>query len=202
MPQILKDDTRDAILRSALSLFARSGYRDTSLQAVALGAGISVGNLYRYFTDKKALYEAAVPPGLLLELTSSLDRKFAAWKGFPLTVGSGMSKQEKQFQRELISMLTANRLHWVILLRDGFEEVLVDRLTDFFTRWAREGKRKISLDDGRIATVRVLYRNLTRLIGSVLSEREDLTLLERGLTECLDYHMAGLAVLTESWRNR
>lgn len=49
---------RRAILIAAHRCFARSGFRDTTMQDIADEAGLSVGALYRYFPGKDALIEA------------------------------------------------------------------------------------------------------------------------------------------------
>ena len=49
--------TYEAILESAAHLFARAGYDATTTHQVAARAGVSVGTLYRYFADKRAIFK-------------------------------------------------------------------------------------------------------------------------------------------------
>ena len=49
------DDQREAILRHAAHLFARSGYVGTSMNQVAEAAGLSKASLYHYYRDKYAM---------------------------------------------------------------------------------------------------------------------------------------------------
>lgn len=51
----LGSDARDRILRSAHDVFAAQGYRGASLDAVAVGAGISRAGLLHHFENKQAL---------------------------------------------------------------------------------------------------------------------------------------------------
>ncbi|MBK3443166.1 TetR/AcrR family transcriptional regulator [Pseudomonas lactis] len=51
---------RQAILESAKSLFLGKGYAHTSMDAVALAAGVSKLTVYSHFTDKETLFTAAV----------------------------------------------------------------------------------------------------------------------------------------------
>jgi AcrR family transcriptional regulator len=53
--QIRGQETYNAILAAAGRLFAERGYDETSTHLIAREAGISVGALYRYFADKKAI---------------------------------------------------------------------------------------------------------------------------------------------------
>src|SRR5690348_18411342 len=51
----LQADRRDEILAAAQTCFARSGFHQTSMQEICAEAGMSPGNLYRYFPSKEAL---------------------------------------------------------------------------------------------------------------------------------------------------
>ncbi|MGJ3264950.1 MAG: TetR/AcrR family transcriptional regulator [Salinarimonas sp.] len=48
-------DRRAAILNAAELCFARAGFHRTTMQDIAAAAGMSVGNLYRYFASKDAV---------------------------------------------------------------------------------------------------------------------------------------------------
>jgi TetR/AcrR family transcriptional repressor of uid operon len=50
-------DRRAAILDAAEQCFARSGFHQTSMSDICLAAGMSPGNLYRYFPSKVAIIE-------------------------------------------------------------------------------------------------------------------------------------------------
>ncbi len=48
-------DRRDEILAAAQRCFVRSGFHQTSMQEICSDAGMSAGNLYRYFPSKEAI---------------------------------------------------------------------------------------------------------------------------------------------------
>jgi TetR/AcrR family transcriptional regulator, repressor for uid operon len=48
-------DRRDEILAAAQRCFVRSGFHQTSMQEICAEAGMSPGNLYRYFPSKESL---------------------------------------------------------------------------------------------------------------------------------------------------
>ena len=50
-----QSDRRDEILEAAERCFVRSGFHQTSMQEICAEAGMSAGNLYRYFPSKEAL---------------------------------------------------------------------------------------------------------------------------------------------------
>lgn len=55
--------TREQILRTAHELFARHGYEETSVRAVARAAGVDPALVRHYFADKTALFLAAAQIG-------------------------------------------------------------------------------------------------------------------------------------------
>ena len=48
--------SRSQILRAALKLFSRRGYRATSMRDIALAAKASTGNVYHQFPDKETIF--------------------------------------------------------------------------------------------------------------------------------------------------
>jgi AcrR family transcriptional regulator len=51
----LQADRRSEILAAAQTCFARSGFHQTSMQEICTEAGMSPGNLYRYFRSKEEI---------------------------------------------------------------------------------------------------------------------------------------------------
>src|SRR5580765_2141683 len=51
----LQSDRRAEILAAAERCFARSGFHQASMQEICADAGMSPGNLYRYFPSKEAI---------------------------------------------------------------------------------------------------------------------------------------------------
>ncbi|MFU8818255.1 MAG: TetR/AcrR family transcriptional regulator [Desulfurivibrio sp.] len=50
-----KSDKRQLIMTAALQLFAERGFHGAPTSAIAAGAGVGVGTIYRYFKDKDSL---------------------------------------------------------------------------------------------------------------------------------------------------
>jgi AcrR family transcriptional regulator len=58
MPRLAEQrqsDRRDEILSAAQRCFVRAGFHQTSMQEICVEAGMSAGNLYRYFPSKEAI---------------------------------------------------------------------------------------------------------------------------------------------------
>lgn len=62
--QILKENIRDCILKVARQQFEQKGYSKTSMREIAESAGVGVGNIYNYFTNKDELFREVVRPVL------------------------------------------------------------------------------------------------------------------------------------------
>ena len=60
----IRAKSRQAIMDSALELFAEKGFRGTSISMIAQKAGISKGLMYNYFESKIELLDAIVREGI------------------------------------------------------------------------------------------------------------------------------------------
>jgi AcrR family transcriptional regulator len=83
MRQALRETVRNAILDAAEDLIARHGLHDTVLLQIARHAGVAVGTLYNYFTDRDALIRglfesrrATFRPRLLAAIRAGSDLAF------------------------------------------------------------------------------------------------------------------------------
>lgn len=56
-------EKKEKILKAALELFAKDGYRVTSTSKIATKAGVSEGLIFRHFTSKVGLLEAIIKEG-------------------------------------------------------------------------------------------------------------------------------------------
>jgi AcrR family transcriptional regulator len=73
--QVLKESVREAILESAISEFFVKDYQNANMRDIAKNANITVGNIYRYFPNKKALFEAILEPAeRAIERLSEIDK--------------------------------------------------------------------------------------------------------------------------------
>lgn len=60
--QVLKESVRDAIIQSAISEFFSKDYQSANMRDIAKNANITVGNIYRYYANKKELFNAILMP--------------------------------------------------------------------------------------------------------------------------------------------
>lgn len=73
--KVLRDDVRQRIWDAARDEFLEQGYDGASMRSIARQAGMTVGNIYLYFTSKEALFDAIVagPVGQLSQLLHMTD---------------------------------------------------------------------------------------------------------------------------------
>ncbi|MFC9438557.1 TetR/AcrR family transcriptional regulator [Nocardia sp. NPDC057030] len=64
--------TREHILDTAAQLFGERGIANTSTNRIATAAGVSIGTVYRYFTDRSVMVEE-----LLRRLLENIERRFS-----------------------------------------------------------------------------------------------------------------------------
>lgn len=53
-----KEETKNNIIRCSVSYFREKGFEETSMEEIAVGADVSKGTLYNYFSDKESILVA------------------------------------------------------------------------------------------------------------------------------------------------
>lgn len=90
---------REQILTAARLCFANSGFKATSVDDIAVEAGVSVGLLYRIFGSKTAIVEAII----LEQVEAQLVQAFDIISSSP-TTGIDQAKVLKSFEAEAADM--------------------------------------------------------------------------------------------------
>ena len=62
--QFLKGDIQERILKVAEEVFLEKGYKDASMREIASRAGVTVSNIYHYFTNKDEIFRTILKPVL------------------------------------------------------------------------------------------------------------------------------------------
>ena len=60
--QYLKEELRNKILQTAINQFFKLGFEKTNMRIIARNSHMTVGNLYRYFSNKEQLFSEVVRP--------------------------------------------------------------------------------------------------------------------------------------------
>lgn len=131
------EETRQAILQSALEAFAQKGYSQTTMDEIADRAGVSKGALYWHFKDKRTLFLAVCE-----ERASALEKVMRSALEEPETILN-------KIDRLLISTLlffTQNRSFAVILgfLRVGQDPAIGLQSDQPLRTWYSEARKTLS----------------------------------------------------------
>ena len=144
-PKAAAGDTKGALLRAALALFAAHGYEGTSVRAIARAVGLSESVLYAHFDSKRAIFEAVLTqlgPLSTVTVLDSIDMELADEDppGFiKALVSRVIDEWSLPPSRQLISLMTKDGLiHDPALMARIL--VAVRTLARLFDRWLEAGR--------------------------------------------------------------
>lgn len=109
--QYLKKEIRDRILNAAVEEFKEQGYSDASIRNIANNAEISLGNIYRYYTNKEALYFAVINP-FMESVKQFVDNDFSFTDRSMKEVSETLISFLMQFNDELLIICKGNTVHY------------------------------------------------------------------------------------------
>jgi AcrR family transcriptional regulator len=152
----LQSDRRSRILDAAERCFVRSGFHRTTMHDVAAEAGMSPGNLYRYFPSKDAIVA-----GLTERDRSRLAKDFAAFEADADFMATFMRLGRKHFEEEPREKAVMCLEIWAESARNPtfaamcaeFEQELADHLTKVLQHAQRRGEIAATIDPEAAATV-------------------------------------------------
>ena len=144
--QVQKEDIRGRVLAAAREQFGRKGYSGTSMREIAASAGVGVGNIYNYFTNKDGLFREVVRP-VLCALEAMLQEHHGI-RGRDIMA----MRSEKYLEScidEYVSLMDRYRgLMEILLLRaqgsslEHFRENYTDRSTEVVKAWFASMRQK------------------------------------------------------------
>ncbi len=116
--------TRETILDAAITQFSRFGFKKTRLVDIAAALDISAAALFRYFPDKRALYESAAARGLLRWQEAAFSR--AGGKTDPIEALVTLARESYDYlsrDQEFAAMLRNDPGIFPLFSGDHFETV-------------------------------------------------------------------------------
>ena len=114
-------ETRERIVRAAHGLIARGGYREAQVAAVAAGAGVATGTVYRHFPSKAELFAEVFRRASQREV----DATRAAAEAAGGAASQRLAAAVETFARRA---LRGRRLAWALLAEPVDPAVEVERL--------------------------------------------------------------------------
>ncbi|MGD2047117.1 MAG: TetR family transcriptional regulator [Gemmatimonadota bacterium] len=202
MAQYLKEEVRDRIRAAALGAFASEGYAEATMAGIAAAAGVSAGNLYRYFESKEDLFDAVVPRRLVRRFRRLLSERLRGAEGERDVRDLGPEHRYWLASGELFDFVLQHRLEVIAFLGRGrgtaYERVhgeVVDELVDAATRHSAalagsvDGRATLAFD------LEQIYRNFVDSLVRILKRFESNDEIREAVGAYERYHLAGLAAL-------
>ena len=202
MAQTLKSEVRERMLAAAEAVFGELGYGGATMAAVAARAGVSTGNLYRYFSSKNDLFHAIVSDDFAASLLQIVRRRVHSLSQSDLARPNAAARRD---QEELLGFWIEHRVKVVVLL----DRAAGSRFEDFGARFVNElTKPTLAVLRARCPRrplpkvvrfmVREIFENTVRTIVAILEEHEDEDRIREAFALFWSYQLAGLAGL-EKW---
>lgn len=197
MAQYLKLELQERMVDAALTLFSSRGFRTTKMKDVAAYAGVSTGNLYRYFENKRVLFEEAVPVSMRERFLLLLRERVDAHGEWVL---SAISRESYLLAVEaLLRFSIEHRREVVLMLRsevggpcEGFSEVVQGELIERVCEQVEAfGWRKVESRSMRFALAQI-YENFFRSLVRLLTTFEEEAAIRAAAEDLSRYHLAGL----------
>ena len=107
----MKKEVRERILAAAVEEFKEYGFADASIRNIANNAEISLGNIYRYFTNKEALYFAVINP-FMESVKQTIEKEFVFADRSMKEVSEVLVRFLMQYSDELMIIRKGNSVHY------------------------------------------------------------------------------------------
>ncbi len=201
MAQYKKDEIKDKIDSAALTLFSQQGYNETKVSHIAEKAGISVGNIYRYYKSKDEIFYSVVPESFLISFKNLLVNKVFMFKERELKTPQQWN-EFWMFNNEIVNFMVENRELILILFHNGkgtkYENGKA-KLVDFLIKTIKDTydvEYNQSLKErGNEITLYIIYENLINMVLRILQESKTLEEVKNHLESINSYHMFGITGL-------
>jgi AcrR family transcriptional regulator len=196
MVQVLKDEVKQAIADAALDVFATEGFGRATMADIARRAGVSTGNVYRYFESKDALLAAVLPAEVPRRLTRLLRQRMQSF-------GSAADAHALASE-ELLAFTIEHRQQVVFLLARAGEspyERFAERTIDVLVELAGERfseLRPASTEqhaNTRQLVLRQIYENLVVSTARILERFSEPAQIRAAVADYGTFHLGGLVAL-------
>lgn len=200
MIQTKKDDVKKRIEDAALVVFATKGFSGTTMADIAREAGLSVGNIYRYYRSKDTLFYTVLSPDFVCDFTNQIGMKMKTANGVELDKVKEF--RPMQIRDEAVKTFFAdNRLRIVILFDhatgtqyERFRNDLIDFTIDTALRYLHTVSGKpVDLSPNKRQVLRFIYDNMYGAIAAILARFETRDDIAAAYDCFFDYHYQGIA---------
>ncbi len=199
MPQRPKAEVREAILLAAAEAFAGDGFERATLGSIALRARSSIGNLYKYFSNKEELFAAFMPRSFPADLTERLRNQVQALRGETDALSLEASHRYRHASAELLRFTIDNRARVVFLLlrargtkHERFADETVRLLVELALRHAEKTYPSFVLTPAKKRALARIYQAFVSTLARILDTERSERSLREALAMQTTYHLSGL----------
>lgn len=202
MAQVKKPEVEQRLLEAALQTFAQRGYREAGMADIAQRAGLSTGNVYRYFANKDELFNAAVREEDALRFLTLVRKRVAS-----LSQADDLTSLDADAQADaeaLLSFWVEHRLTVIILLAraegsryEDFRDVFVQCLLAPVRKKLRAARPGRPLAPHAELVLLSVFDNTVRTLVRILEERDTGPEIRAAFRLFWSYQLAGLAGLVK-----
>jgi len=212
MAQRLKPEVRDRIIASAETVFARDGFLSAKMAEIAAVAGLSAGNVYRYFPGKDALFGAVIDPGFVARFDDLLDQRVHSLSGTQALAGPHSATANRAASTDddaaeaadaMLRFWIAHRLRVVVLLDrcEGspfadFGQRFVDRLVAMAVAHIQALRGGKTIPELVPFTLTTVFHTSRRAVVSILETYTTEPEIRAAFEAFWSFQVAGLAGLT------
>jgi AcrR family transcriptional regulator len=202
MVQIRKPEIEQRLIGAARHVFAARGVPATSMAQIADHAGVSTGNVYRYFASKDELVRAAVPPATVRTLQGLIRRRVRALAGVADVATLAADAPYRVISAELLEFCVAHRLEVVILLGRAadtpYERVapeLIRTLVRLAIAYAGTLRPAVQVTPTTRVVLDQIYRGFVQAMVAILTRFDEPAAIRAAVERFGAYHLTGLARL-------
>lgn len=184
MPQVLKEEYRNAIIIAAKKEFLEKGYKNASMRSIASKANMTVGNLYRYFKSKEEinLYIVSNTFKLIDNSLKTITKDPVSLEARVFDVQPNKNELSKVFDRladSLVDVYMKHKVEFVILIMHSrLDEELVQWFNNIFRSFIFEDLIDNNLEDKKEILINAYSHSMFAGIQSIFktNENDDLKL--------------------------
>jgi len=191
--QYKKDGIKEKIDVAALEVFAEKGYKGAKISDIGERAGVSVGNIYRYYNSKADIFYENIGEDFIKEAKRLLAEKIAVMEGKDL-IPEGHQEEFWLANEEVISFMLENR-HKMIIVFGRSEGTVYENAKEEQVSYII-GKVGESIAPQPVEpAAAIVYRSLIDMVLNILSASADHAVIREHLHMVNMYHLFGITGL-------
>jgi len=180
--QYLKREIKERILAAAVEEFKEHGFANASIRNIANNAEISLGNIYRYFANKEALYFAVINP-FMESVKQSIERDFVFKDKSMKELSEVLVNFLMQYCDEILIIRKGNSVHYETFV-NYIIDVIASKIREMMEAAFPEIDEKIKNPDFYIAIADGFLSSLFK----ILRKEDPIETQERNIRELITFY--------------